>query len=133
MADEHAKFARAAIELLERENPRAAERVAAVIQRYRVAFEVGTDAFELVSEASRLGVAVPRPTTDVSVLCDSATLKRLLAGSDRISAALLDGRLDMTGTLDALAALGIAFSLFLRGAIACPSFPELYEQYVGTP
>jgi len=66
---------------------------------------------------------------DVEVGLDKPILLDLVDGRVTLEDALLEERLRLRGSLDALVEFDEALYIYLGGAVRCPSFPELYAEY----
>lgn len=69
-------------------------------------------------------------TSTVTVTVPRAALDALLRGDDTIEAAIGNERLRIQGPLDTVLTLLESLSLWIHGALRCPSLPSLHAQYL---
>lgn len=69
-------------------------------------------------------------TSTVAVTVPRAELDALLRGDDTVEAAIWNERLHIQGPLDTVLTLLDSLSLWIHGALRCPSLPSLHAQYL---
>lgn len=129
-----AAFLRASFQILRREHADAFAAMVSALGQGRVYLRVDDEAVVL-----RFGQGTPqvwpaRPTDEraPAVVTSRRAILRLADGAQTFLDTVLRGELDMWATPDDLLRLEHGLGLYLRGAVRCPSFPALLEQFRGT-
>lgn len=126
-------FLRGSLEMLEREQPDVARRLASSLAELTVALQVDDEQAFLRADAGRitLTTGAPAPSPTVVVRTDRATLLELIDGRSSLTDAVLRDAVLLRGDADDLVRFHDALWLYLQGAVRAPSMPEILRRFRG--
>ncbi len=117
------------LDVLEDECPEAYHAIGRALGRAAVRVDVEGEAFVLAFDAGRHRLSPPGDTSaQVELGTDWRALDELLDGRVTLLQSVRGERLRLRGGIAVLGRFHEGLMLFLRGAVRCPSFPELREQ-----
>lgn len=115
---------------MERECRLAYHSLCEVLAQRQVALHVDGEALALVFTRQH---AVTLPLTeaipDIHLSLTRAAILDLVDGKLTLQEAILEGRVNLQGNLPNLLLFHEGWLAYMRGAIRCPSFPDLLERY----
>jgi len=116
---------RHSLERLEQECPPAHAALRHRLRDHCLWITIDGEQFSLapVGRSLRLSPALPQATVELQT--SRRTLLEVLEGSLPLLDAVLQGRLFLRGTAQALIEFHEALVIYMRGAVRCPSLPEL--------
>jgi hypothetical protein len=115
-------------------DPPALERMRAVVDGRRARIVLDEEAVDVrfAREGLLVEPAGPGPTDGTGVT-DRATTLELMDGYLEVTDAILDGRLDVTGTVDDVERMFLAIEILLDVAARTPALQELAADYRADP
>ncbi len=117
-------------EVLERESPQHLARLQALLQDRTVHIGVGPEVARVAARADRpVTCAGAGTSANVSVRLSRRAFDELLDGGLETIDAVLDGRLEVVGSLGDLAVFHDALQAYVHGAIRSPGFPPLMAHW----
>ncbi len=133
---EHTRFAtflRESLELLEREQPDVARRLAACLAHLTVALQVDDEHALLRADGGRIVLAGGAPATPATVVVRTsrATLLELIDGRCSLTDAVLRDAVLLRGEAEDLVRFHDALWLYLQGAVRAPTMPEILRRFRG--
>jgi len=115
-------------------DPPALERMRAVVDGRRARIVLGEETVDVTFAGAELLV---EPSTSGAVdgegVTDRATTLELLDGYLEVTDAILDGRLDVTGTVDDVERMFLAVEILLDVAARAPALQDLAADYRADP
>jgi len=131
---EHAPFATfltGSLELLEREQPDVARRLAACLAHLTVSLQVDDEQAFLRADGGRtvLSTGAPAAPATVVVRTARATLLELIDGRCSLTDAVLRDAVLLRGDAEDLVRFHDALWLYLQGAVRAPSMPEILRRF----
>ena len=114
--------------LLEREHALAFAALRASLRGQRLRLEIGAERFSVTHDADTLRLGAPEGGSTVELRTTRQTLLALVEHETSLLEAVLRGRLELRGTVPALARFHDALALYLHGAVRSPSFPALLPE-----
>lgn len=115
--------------LLRDEAPAAHRRLHRSLDRLGLCIVEGGRRFAVQCETDRLVTGTVNGDTAVVTAVECATILALVDGELPLEQAIREDRLFVRGGIRDVAAAFDALSIYLRGAIRCPSFPALLNAY----
>lgn len=122
-------FLDSSLDLLEREVPRASDRLAAALGSSVVHFDAEEGTFVLQMQKHRRVLPRSGDTADITLGLTREVVVDLVEGSISLEEALFTDRLSLRGPVDRLGDFFDALHAYLEGAVRAPSFPQLFEAY----
>jgi hypothetical protein len=126
---EFADFLEASLDALAEEKPRSRRRLDAAMTSRPVRFDVEGDSFVLHFEASGFRMLEPGRPAALDLGLSKQTVLDLVEGRISIDEAIWTDALALRGSVDELASFFDALLVYLRAAVRCPSFPDLFDRY----
>jgi hypothetical protein len=114
-------------------DPEALERMRAVVDGRRARIVVGDEAVDVRFSGDDLLVEPADGAPDGTGMTDRATTLELLDGYLEVTDAILDGRLDVTGTVDDVERMFLAIEILLDVAARAPALQDLAADYRADP
>lgn len=124
-------FIRTSLQILRREHTGAFAAMIHALGRGRLYLKVDDEAVLLRfgRGTPQVWSARPRDRRPPAVLTSRRAILRLVDGGLTILDAVRHGDLEVLASPDDLLRLERSLSFYLRGAVRCPSFPELLQQF----
>jgi hypothetical protein len=126
-------FVERSLQLLEREAPHFHARVCLTLRGRRVLVGglagSGERPFALSFDGGMVDCVEPDGAEDVHFGIDRVTILALVDGEWTLEHALREERFDVRGRLGDVADLFDGWLAYVRGAIRCPSFPQLLSEF----
>jgi len=96
-----------------------------------VILTIGAETMQLVVGPDEVDITHPNQRNDSHphLSTSAQTILDLADGKTTILSALLSGSLDLKGSLQEIARIYEALMAYLRGAVRCPSFPQLLDNF----
>ena len=115
-------------------DPQALERLRTVVDGRRARLVLDDEAVDVRFSGDRLLVEPPGPDPpDGTGVTDRATTLALLDGYLEVTDALLDGRIDASGTVDDVERMFLAIEILLDVAARAPGLQDLAADYRADP
>lgn len=132
MARTFAEFVVALIDALERGEPALAKRLRELVGRRVARMALDGEAIDVLYRRGRL-VVTPAGATqrkpDGLGSTDRATAAALLDGRVEVQTAIIDGRLELRGDIDAISRIGVAIEILLEASARVPELRALAEEF----
>lgn len=123
-------FVERALGVLAAESPAAYHRLADQLRPAPTSMEVDGESFSIDARGDRLRVVRgPLRGAGGRVSADSAVILDLIDGRTEVLEAVVGGRLDVRGDLDAVLRLARGLSAFVEGAVRSPGLRGLLDEY----
>lgn len=122
-------FLQRSLALLAREAPAAEHRLAHALGANVVTFRVDGAPVAVRVEEGRPRVAGAREPGHTEVATDPHTILDLVDAKLTLLEALTSERFRLRGSLDAVTGFDAALLAYLDGAVRCPSFPALLDEF----
>ena len=113
-------------------DPPALERMRAVVDGRRARIVLDEEAVDVAFVGDELQIG-PADSVEGVGVTDRATTLELLDGYLEVTDAILDGRLDVTGTVDDVERMFLAIEILLDVAARAPGLQELAADYRADP
>ena len=126
---EFARFLRRAMELLGEECPAVFRELCAKLAGARIRLSVDGGAVSPEFSEGGFALVAPYANPDVELESHRAAILAVIDGAVSFEDAVWEERLFLRGSLEALATFHDGFVLCVHGAVRCPSFPVLLQQY----
>ena len=127
------RFLARSLALLADELPEYHRLVATRIGRREVLLHVDGEDITVQSFPPRLTLTLKSHAPDVELWTKRAAISRLINGEDTLVDAILGDRVVLRGTVDDLIAFHDGLMAYLHGAVRCPAFAELRDEYLAEP
>lgn len=128
MAKRLCPFLRQAFRALKLENSCAYERITTEASPCNISIQNGTEQFSMAFTENAV-VFSKCKDADVTLRLRQEVVDQLLNNETSLLTALRQNQIIATGSIVALTRLNTGFELFIRGAVRCPSLPELLNDY----
>jgi hypothetical protein len=128
----HGEFAdllEASLGALRRERPRSHRRLVAAMSHRPIRFEVEGDAFVLDFDETGPHLHPPDVPSSLELGLSKQTILDLVQGVISFDEAIWSDALRLRGPVDELTRFSDALLIYLRAAVRCPSFPQLFDAY----
>lgn len=116
------------LEILAREAPECARRLAARLHGHPIDLTIDHEALALVSDGARVRLAYPA-RSPVSLVTTRAVIAHVLDGDLLLTDAVITDRIAVRGPLDDLLVCHAALQDYVHGAVRSPSFPALLDRF----
>jgi hypothetical protein len=116
--------------LLEDELPRIYAEVARSVGDREVRCRVDEDEISVFGDGTRLRLARETRQPAVRVVAKRQVIVDVVLARTTLQDALWEDRIVLLGSLDDLVAFHDALMAYVGGAVRCPSFPELLDEYL---
>jgi hypothetical protein len=127
-----AAFLSQSLGLLEAECPAAYEAVCLKLGERLVAIQVDGESVRVRARRGRLSIDGSSAPVAARASASRAALMALLDGETTLTRSILSDQIVLTGAIDDLVAFYEGLVAYFRGAVRSPSFPRLYEAFMGT-
>jgi hypothetical protein len=119
---------------LQAADPSAARRIRQVVGKQRARISIDAETVDVFFERGRLRVVTEagEPVDGIGRTTRDATLD-LIDGYLEVTTALLDGRLELTGSLDAITRMGVVLETLIDGATRAPGLQRLGRDFREDP
>jgi hypothetical protein len=124
------------LERLEESDPLAAARIREAVGNRSAIITLDDERIKVWFEGVQLRVlSMPESAADADGKGDvsRSTTLELLGGYLEVTAAVLDGRLDVLGTIEDIAAMGQAIEILIDGSARIPALQRLSRDFVEDP
>jgi len=125
-----AGFVRRSLLALSREAPAAHRALATCMGTLSIAASVDHEPLVIAAHGDQLFVRSGAVPAAAQLATTRRALRCLLRAEHSLLDAIMNDELELRGTTDALARLDDCLSLYLRGAVRCPSFPSLLDEFL---
>jgi SCP-2 sterol transfer family protein len=132
MARTFAEFVVALIDALERAEPVLAKRLRELVGRRVARMALDGELIDVLYRRGRLVVTAAGATQrkpDGLGSTDRATAAALLDSRVEVQTAILDGRLELRGDIDAISRIGVAIEILLEASARVPELRALAEEF----
>jgi hypothetical protein len=124
-------FLARSLTLFEDEQPRIYAEIAARVGIREVRCDVDGDLITIRGDGSRLHLTRAVDAPAVRIRTSREVILALIDAETTLQDALWDDRILLKGLLPDLLAFHDGLMAFLHGAVRCPSFPDLLQEYLG--
>jgi hypothetical protein len=119
--------------LLQDELPWAHRAVSDRLGGRAVLLEVDGETVWVGSAPGRLELRLRPEPASVVLTTSRAAIGSLIRGDDTLLDAVLCSKVELAGTVDDLVAFDAALMAYLHGAVRCPPFADLCDEYLREP
>ena len=122
-------FIETSLSTLKQECPTAYNKMCQLLTPREIAMEIDSEVMHLVFAADNVSMTRDPGSAPVRFQTTQPTILNLVDAHTTFNEAVLDGRIQLFGQINDIADFYEGFLLYLHGAVRCPSFPALLEQF----
>jgi hypothetical protein len=123
------RFLARSLALLQDELPPAYRAVSAALDGRAVLLDVDRESVWVGSVPPRLELRARALPACICLTTSRAGIRALIRGEETLVDAIIGGRVELAGTIEDLIAFDGALMAYLHGAVRCPLFADLCDEY----